>query len=403
MNVEWHEFEKLLTIFQGKIETIEEIQRQKGETFNLFSILKMERREVETHSALIYDLINPEGSHSQGKKYLKLFVDNVLSLKGFDFTNINVKREDPTDEGRRIDFTIQNSQYFIAIEMKIDAGDQDNQLLDYEAYAKNQGKESKIYYLTLDGKDATNKSTQGKVVEYKKLSFSIEILDWIELSIEQSATMPIIRESLIQYANIIRKITGQTTQEITMEAIDMINNPKIAEAATVLASNIGKVWAKKEAFFWESLYSQLDNQEWEHRKYYLKKEEVLTINENFSQIIERERMLKSGEIGIEISLLNINFYISFSNRWPDTIFYSIHSDDKNKIKKIIEILKFHSNNEVSCYKDIHKKIKFYGVNTDVTTLTYSLFNEEEFQKQIDQLASEIKEYINKVRDYLQIS
>ena len=34
-----------------------------GENFNIFSILKMRRKEVETHSRFIYELLNPNGSH----------------------------------------------------------------------------------------------------------------------------------------------------------------------------------------------------------------------------------------------------------------------------------------------------------------------------------------------------
>ena len=44
----WIELQKALVVLQGKIETIESIQKQKGETFNIFSVLQMERLEVKT-------------------------------------------------------------------------------------------------------------------------------------------------------------------------------------------------------------------------------------------------------------------------------------------------------------------------------------------------------------------
>lgn len=52
----------------------EELQKQTGDKFNIFSILNMERLEVRTHSAFLYELLNPRGSHNQGYDYLKLFI-----------------------------------------------------------------------------------------------------------------------------------------------------------------------------------------------------------------------------------------------------------------------------------------------------------------------------------------
>ena len=117
---------------------------------NIFSILKMERLEVKTHSAFLYELINLNGTHYQDDKYLRIFIDEVLKIEDFDFEKVKVGRETFTNSSRRIDFTIENKDYYIAIEMKIDATDQDNQLSDYFEYAKKQDKEfTKVYYLSL--------------------------------------------------------------------------------------------------------------------------------------------------------------------------------------------------------------------------------------------------------------
>ncbi len=199
-NIDFKELEKALIKLFGKIELIEELQKHRGDKFNIFSILKMERLEVNTHSAFLYELINPKGTHYQGDKYLRIFIDKVLKIENFDFENVKVGRETFTNTSRRIDFTIKNKDYYIAIEMKIDARDQDNQLSDYYKYAKKQKKEfTEVYYLTLDGKDASGKSFKNEeIIDYKKISFQFHILDFIEKSIEKSSNLPIIRESLIQ-------------------------------------------------------------------------------------------------------------------------------------------------------------------------------------------------------------
>ena len=48
-----------------------------GENFNVFSILHMESDEVKTHSAIIAELLNPRGSHSQRTLFLKLFLEKL--------------------------------------------------------------------------------------------------------------------------------------------------------------------------------------------------------------------------------------------------------------------------------------------------------------------------------------
>ena len=45
-----------------------------GESFNIFSVLKMDSREVRMHSAFIGELLNPNGSHGLKTKPLEIFV-----------------------------------------------------------------------------------------------------------------------------------------------------------------------------------------------------------------------------------------------------------------------------------------------------------------------------------------
>ena len=54
-----------------------ELQALKGETFNVFSILGMESRENETHSAFLSELLNPNGSHLMGDVFLRVFLSEV--------------------------------------------------------------------------------------------------------------------------------------------------------------------------------------------------------------------------------------------------------------------------------------------------------------------------------------
>lgn len=128
---------KQVKVINEKHETIKRIN---GENFNIFSILNLERKEVDTHSYFIYDLLNPKGSHNQGDKFLQIFLKQILKKKEYkkigSILEDKIEREKIITNGKRIDFTIETSNFFIAIEMKVDAYDQDEQLYDYHEHLK---------------------------------------------------------------------------------------------------------------------------------------------------------------------------------------------------------------------------------------------------------------------------
>ena len=148
----------------------QEQKRNRGEAFNVFSLLKMESNETATHSAILAELLNPHGSHGCGSAFLSAFLLQValdvdLSLINLEEAEIEVekiigcKNEEAT-EGGRIDITINVGNMLFIIENKIYAQDQIHQLLRYDNYAKSTSKAYKLFYLTLDGKDASEASTR---------------------------------------------------------------------------------------------------------------------------------------------------------------------------------------------------------------------------------------------------
>ena len=83
------DFKNRLLKLNEEIIKVEEKSRKKGDKFNIFSILGIQRKEVETHSFLLYDLINPNGSHYQGDLYLRIFLKEILKEKD-DFKIYNL-------------------------------------------------------------------------------------------------------------------------------------------------------------------------------------------------------------------------------------------------------------------------------------------------------------------------
>ena len=64
-----------------------EISRR-GENFNVFNVLGLWSEEVRLHSAMLAELLNPEGSHGCGEAFLKLFIEQVLKIEITDATNM---------------------------------------------------------------------------------------------------------------------------------------------------------------------------------------------------------------------------------------------------------------------------------------------------------------------------
>ncbi len=410
--------ERLIKL-QGKIETIEAIEREKGERFNIFSILDMERLEVKTHSSFIYELLNPQGLHNQGEKYLKIFIKNILNINEFKYVNVRVVREDYYADEGRIDLTIENNEMFVAVEIKIDASDQDKQIERYLKIAKRKAANFKVYYLTLDGRDADDQSVGATMKdnirkEYSNLSFADDVLKWIEMCIEGSATLPIVRESLVQYANLVKKITGKTSEEITMEVIEMVDNPKIAEAATIMAQNIGYAWAEKEAVFWKDLLDrlepELEKKGWElvledvyYNLFYENNNEWKNLKD-ISNAIYKHRKNKDNDIEFQfikkINKLDIALRLYQYNS-QDTLYYQLDEivdisiDRFNGLAKQLDVSRKNKENR---YDASRVAVNFYGKG--VAEPTYDLFDDKKLNILVEEAEKEVLDKLNIIDEYL---
>ncbi len=278
--------QNLLTKIYVAYEKNQVLDKELCKSFNIFSILNIERKEVETHSFFIYELLNPNGLHNQGLAFIDLFLKHILKLENYGDIK-KVYREDPTQENRRIDFTIETSKYQIAIEMKVDASDQHNQLLDYFNEMKmrcDNSQESKVFYLTLFGSDADKDSHNN--ITYNRLSFSDDIIYWIELCIKESVVKPVVRELLLQYKYLLEKITNQN-KDLEMETKSLIeSNKENFTSAYEIYRSFELAATSIEIKFWKKLI-----------------EELRTANINIYKEIEYEEISKARRSSKEINIL----------------------------------------------------------------------------------------------------
>jgi hypothetical protein len=189
--------------------------RLTGENFNVFNVLRLETNEVRTHSAVLCELLNPKGYHGQSDLFLKLFVDQ-FGIVDFDTETsiatveeyIGIISEDHSIGGR-IDILITDSnRKHIIIENKVFAADQYNQLVRYY----NFDDKASLFYLTLDGSSPSAWSINGKLSQeqFKCISYKSDIIFWLEKCKKEAVSMPIIRETIVQYINLLKELTGQS-------------------------------------------------------------------------------------------------------------------------------------------------------------------------------------------------
>ncbi len=224
-------FKQVKQIVRESQSALEE-SRKRGEQFNMFKACGVNHYE-NTHSAIIAELLNPQGSHGQGALFLSSFKEVCCSHDfKFSFQGVEVRTEFPIDDGR-IDIFVKNGNgQMIIIENKIYALDQHEQLKRYEGYAKEyyDGK-YELLYLTLYGSDASEDS--GKGVKYSRISYQKDIVNWLEVCIKECSRLPLIRETLIQYQNHIKQLTRQTMESIEKEKLFAIMVKNIQEVQAI--------------------------------------------------------------------------------------------------------------------------------------------------------------------------
>lgn len=316
-----------------------EILDATGGRFNIFRICGVNHYE-NTHSSILAEFLNPQGSHSLKNQFLDAFLETIgkdFTLKDFDTANATVHTEYVTNNGR-IDILIKDhKKNAIIIENKIYACDQHEQLKRYDSFAKKHFEHYQIYYLTLFGSEASEQSA-GDVV-YHTISYAETIIQWLDKCIALAVRLPLVRETLIQYSNHIKQLTNQ----------DMSN--KNQEEITILLAKFHDLKAIQSIYFsYPKIFDQIA------KKYFNPK--MGDFAEAFAK--EKEIELKyhyenSDEYHISFYLRNPNWEeincISFEFEKGKGYYYGIFNDkdhqlsDENR-KKLREKLQERFNSEI---------------------------------------------------------
>lgn len=401
------------------IDKYETIEKLKGEKFNIFTILNMENKEVETHSAFLYELLNLKGSHQLENLFLKLFIKDVLKFNDpIDYKSIQVLREVYANKNGRIDLLIEDSTNFIVIEIKIDASDQEQQIKRYDNFTKNikeiYGKNPKIYYLTKFGTEASLQSLGDDLtISYIPISFSENIVNFLKSCIKEVSLLPPIREVIKQYMLIVKKITDQKDEGFEKEFLKMFDSIQDIKAATEISNMLPKIWANKEVDFWESLFNEINSFMSANGFTYNLEESHIQISKILSQQMRDEVAIarvktKNSIFGLyyEKELLNnyiLGFHIYQQGDYDHTIGYSVniynHENKINLTDELKDLLtnvgftRLYKNNKWVYSKH---KVKFFTRvddkdKTEIKDFSFELFEKKSFIEMVQNISLEIKQ------------
>ena len=248
---------KYIELFQ-LIEDIlikQEAQKMRGlNDYNMVNVVRKASHEVGMHSNVIYSLINPNGLHYQNDLFLNLFIEKVLNIRLKDFGKVlEVNVEEQTNKNRRIDFTIKSENYLIGIEMKVNARDLKNQIFDYFESLQKELNEQKIcmYYLTKDGKDASQASTKG--IDIERISFQEHILDWLNACQNEVKNITNLNVALEDYKNIVKKVTNKYKGNVVSIEEELLKSNKHLKNALLLDKKMNHIKGKVLNRFFEDI------------------------------------------------------------------------------------------------------------------------------------------------------
>lgn len=221
----------------------EEFQCRTGSAFNVFDICGVEHYETR-HSAILAALLDPSSSHGLGVVFLRKFLEEVLHESNCEVSESATARTEVSVDSigeastsdSRIDILIEDSaaKICVIVENKIFAAEQANQIARYRAWLDREriGYKCFILFLTLDGHAPDSDSAfSGSSVCRRCASWRDDVVPWLHACARLAFDRPFVRETLLQYANLINRLSGGST--MNAEQIKEIVELATADAASL--------------------------------------------------------------------------------------------------------------------------------------------------------------------------
>ena len=231
---EYKEIENLLNIVKSRIDTHNEFKKEYDKQlafdFSLFNFFSIGENKV---SQILAYFLDEKQNHGQGNLFLNEFVKTFYNKEIDTKNSINICEKIIT-ENRRIDIYIELNGLIIAIENKIWADDQHNQLKDYTSYLEKKSKGNYLLlYLNPYGTEPTTKSidenTKANLIEkekFKIISYKNDIINLINnwLIICEADNVSYFLKEFKKYLEI--KFLGKNTLNMSKDLRTIIENNK---------------------------------------------------------------------------------------------------------------------------------------------------------------------------------
>ncbi|WP_336855627.1 PD-(D/E)XK nuclease family protein [Pseudescherichia vulneris] len=149
-----------LSVFMAELEQPLAALRHGTFTFDPWEVAKLGRNEVR-NSAVLAWLLDPHGNHGYGDLPLKALLgavrecgNNRIPENFTRYCRVNVEKSPTGDATNRVDIEIDADNFFMLIEVKIDAYEQKDQISRYIGEAKKRAGEQPwaVVYLTPQGR-----------------------------------------------------------------------------------------------------------------------------------------------------------------------------------------------------------------------------------------------------------
>ena len=401
-----------MSVIEYKYRALEESKEQ----FNIFTALHKENDERRLHSRFISVLLSPKSSHKKN-----IFIQHFLKVVGITDFETNLINVYPTEWGKseynNIDILIKNDTKAIIIENKIFAGDSNHedrgQLEGYFNLVHSEGISKEnifVFYLTLDGHEPSSESL-GKYktlenINGKTIDYEHEIQDWLNLCLKECSNQPFLRESILQYINLIKRMTNNIDIKERLEIRDLIaSSDENMKSAKLLIENFKHIKWHTVYDFWDELEIALCN-----LGYAIvgkpSEQNITYITHNDTYKRSYYDYFSFG-IYFRISDNFIAYVWNGSAHSEYCLFWGMRKQDvpqeyHTKIEKSFQKskTKFDEDNENYSkwfdFEEIYEKGECIYFNDFETLGTYNLINNDYRKTMINKIVCEIQEYITEI-------
>lgn len=217
--------------------------------FNVFDFITPNENRL---SDIIAYFLDPKEGHGQGDVFLKSFLKNMeLQDKFTDLNKVSIRREQSTEEYRRIDIVIEQKDVFgIGIENKPWAKDQENQLTDYIAHLRDKEYKNNFtcVYLSNEGRDPSEESISTNTLKDVLKDEELKIVSFTQIHKLVSEWRNIcqadrVRGFLKDFESYIHhEFEGGSIMSIENTVVDQaLSNANNLEAALHIANNVNGI------------------------------------------------------------------------------------------------------------------------------------------------------------------